>query len=391
MEPEFKHSKSKIENVLRVFDELRETSSWPREERRPRYDLDSTMVPDLSLFDPENPEAAEFEGQLCAWLDDFEATHISELDSDNMDLGEQASSSTYAIAWYDAITFAGEHAGIFITDYGIALYSSRIRRWLNSVGQTTGINRAATYSALQVLLAHESFHHDVEWFAIRQSQTTGLQKLYEDYDSNVYKIQRGASNDSTLEETIASAVEYFDMAKKVHAAQLNSDQIRAVREWLKANYALRPDSYRAGNKLLKSNLLRSATYQLACMIVQGSPIPQYGAGSFKPFLITKGALNDHFRENFLIVQTGRLANQNKANPPFTFSVPNRKIEKLISRAGYAPTGRGKGSHTVWSAPGKADITLPARKDQQCPDVLKNVARALSLNGLRGLNSACEKV
>ena len=391
MKPQFKDLKLKVESSWRIFDELKETSSWPTEERRTRYDLNDILWPDLTLFDPENPNATAFEGQLNQWLDDFEECHGLDLEAETSDWGEQAATSTFAIAWYDSITFNGDQAGIFVTDYGLALYSAKIRRQLKMRGEILNVNRAATYSALQILLAHESFHHDVEWFAIRQTQTTQGSNLYRDYDSNVYKIQAGSSTDSTLEETIAAAVEYFDLAKKVHSPYLNKGQVRAVREWLKASYPKRPDSYRVAEALLTSDRLKYATYQLACMIVQGSPNARFGTGRFKPYSVTKGALHDHFREKFVIVRTGRLQMPGNSNPPFTFSVPNRKIERLITKEGYSPTERGKGSHTVWSAPGKADITLPARKDQQCHDVLKNVASALGLNGLRGLSNACEKV
>lgn len=77
--------------------------------------------------------------------------------------------------------------------------------------------------------------------------------------------------------------------------------------------------------------------------------------------------------------------------PMTFTVPDRKLKKLLKSHGYQPSNRGKDSHEGWVRPGHQNVTGPRRTHQGGITFIKSSAEALGLNDLKELEELVRPV
>jgi predicted RNA binding protein YcfA (HicA-like mRNA interferase family) len=293
------------------------------------------------------------------------------------------------LAWYQPITFHGPDAGIFITLRGLRIYGSRILRGLNTMpSPPRDAGRIAFLGAIGQLLAHEVFHHQVEWMSMRFDFTFGrpqwnpLVSRYEEYFRKVY--EHDFNHPGALEEALASASESVEFPKAVHRFKFDSAIKKRIRSSIESSYATRPPGYKDAMKYLNPMDYAAGIGDLLAKVY--SPSAHWLAGGFGPLMgVQRSELSKYFFESWRLVAD---APQSAPNPPpFSLSVPDRGLKRLLEREGYLPSDQGKGSHEVWKKPQAPIITLPKRKDQQGYQILKSVAVNLGFKDIRQLAEA----
>ena len=313
--------------------------------------------------------------RLTSWLDS--GSNISE---DEWSETSGVAGITEKLAWYQPITFYGENAGIFITTRGLQLYGNRHWAQLVSLG-VPGWQaiRLALWAAYSQLLNHEMFHHHVEWIAFCFDFTLGRlgSKRYATYSKNDYL---SSFSSGALEEALASASELRNFPKANKALALTSQQRRAILATIKRSFVSRPPGYNVAGTSIADRPFKLALGELL-NIVEGSK-KQPATRLLPQVALQRSELYNYFAKSTTVVEM-------KSSPsfgalPMTFTVPDRKLKKLLKIRGYEPTNRGKGSHEVWAQPGHQNVTVPRRTNQEGIKFLKSTAKALGLNGLRDL-------
>jgi predicted RNA binding protein YcfA (HicA-like mRNA interferase family) len=346
------------------------------------------------MHDKNSEEEIE---QLENWL---------ELSVDDHEDWASGGSSVYeTLAWYQPITFSQQDAGIFLTLRGLRLFASRNLRALRELGlPKRELVRAAWFGAFSQLLAHEIFHHQIEWMSFRfdtnldligsptmaRSQTR--LPRYVDYTHNVYRPSLKQSPDGALEEALASASEYVQFP---NSFKLGNDSFpyspevrRVIRKRISDGYGSRPLGYREAPRYLDSFRFRHGVSNLLAQVFNPTLVaapqvvlPRLG--------IQSSELKTHFLSNFtIVVESG---DASLRDFPMSLVVPDIKLKKLLQAEGFHPTNLGKGSHEVWKRPGSPMITVPNRKDQAGIKFLKSAAKSLGYENLRDLQEAARSV
>jgi hypothetical protein len=374
----------KLEKVLGTLEKqdlLRERRE-SRSVGRAGYALDFD-----SLFDPDPQREAELED----WFDRLNSTFANS-GFDNESLWESEGhdkSGVMTLAWYQPLSYHKEEAGIFITDLGIWKYANAIRRQVRL--EASASHQASTTVipanicialAIEILLLHETFHHDVEWFTLRLNTLHAEHFLYEKYDRMVY------AKSQKLEESLASARMQIGLSSKQNKQRF--DQV-----WLQAKNLLQmsapnqPTGYNNANRYQTPTAHADGRRELAASINQLNPVPKTIALG-ETFGIGKGKLSDYFRENFLIVPIERAGGFIVPPESMTFSIPKKDIGRMLTKRGYFNSGLGKGSHDVWKHNHLPAITLPTRREFEGYQVLNNIRESLGIESLNELRREAQR-
>jgi predicted RNA binding protein YcfA (HicA-like mRNA interferase family) len=377
-----------LDSLEKILRKLRESDLW-REATVGRPEPEEAFAFDLeSIHNATDLQVEEIE----AWLDDLDELYgKANLEDAEAWGNENRSSGTVTLAWYQPITNYRDKAGIFVTDFGIQHYAALIQKkysefWVldNGIGPAKLPGHRRLGWALEVLLLHEVFHHDVEWFSLKLNTIHSCQNLYDAYSQRVY------SASGPLEESLATACMSRGMKsasfKKLFGTLISNIGSQALEERI----ARLPNGYKDANQYLTTKQFNFGKISLAAVINQLVPSPRF-ANWDKSLTIGKGGLSKYFLENALIVKSA--LNKSSVAPPesIAFSIPSKAIGKLMKRTGYEETNMGKGSHRVWKHPNQPAITLPARKDYEGYQVLKNICESLGYKTLHELRNAISNI
>ena len=346
----------------------------------------------LDLDSLRNPTQRDL-GKMDSWIQNldeiFGKAEVSEnagwrSESDEISLNQP-------LAWYQPLTYYHETAGIYITDYGVWTYVNGIRNRYLQLNEEQLFrtpldidSNQLILAAIEALLAHETFHHDVEWFALKQGATHANHWIYPDYDSLVYK------KSDPLEEALATARMQLHFTSKQVRAMFGESYSSEIVNYLHDEVATLPRGYSNANFYNQRKTFEQGRRELAASINQTSIHPRF-LTSLPHFGIQKGVLSDYFRENVILVPWGTAAGSVLPPDSMAFSMPSRDIKKLLKSRGYWETQLGNGSHRVWKHKTQKAITLPERGNFEGYQVLKNVCKSLGLNGLEALREAANDV
>jgi predicted RNA binding protein YcfA (HicA-like mRNA interferase family) len=340
-----------------------------------------------AIHNPSESQARDIDD----WLDSLERLYGNlNIDDANTWGNENGPGTPVTLAWYQAITHYRERAGIFITDLGIWYYAALLQRkytenWKkdNSIGPSRLPGNVRMAWALEVLLEHELFHHDVEWFSLKLNPIHNEQNLYDSYCRVVY------SASGPLEEALATACMPRAMASARTKALFGSKIPEIGQLALEERIPRLPKGYNEGDKYLRNEEFKVGKIKLSAVINQLSPKPVFTYWP-KSFMIGKGGLAKYLRDNAVIVPS--FLNVGSVKPPISisFSVSSKAIEKLMRKIGYEVSNKGKGSHTVWQHPTLRAVTLPSRREFEGYQVLKNICESLGYETLHDLRKAVSK-
>jgi len=202
----------------------------------------------------------------------------------------------------------------------------------------------------------------------------------------VYKPSRNPISDNLLEESLASAAMIRNLSSKSLQKNFSSQDISKIRRAIKVNMPLKPPGYRKGIHFLSPASFKKGKLDLAASIFHSSLIKSNHINTLPTFGIGSGGWEAYFRNTWSLEITLKTGVRDKSTPPFALSLPSKKVKSFLKSQGYSPTELGKGSHEVWQADGKPNITLPSRRDYEGYDAMKNVASALGLKNLRDLEN-----
>lgn len=358
-------------------------------ERRPSRLAEHTgyAIDMNAILNPTVEQAA----QLEYWFDQLnQAFEESDFEAETYWENEGPSATgLLTLAWYQPLSFYQDQAGIFITDYGIWKYASGIRRGegledtlFHDPDPITIPANICIALAVEVLLLHETFHHDVEWFTLKLATIHREHFLYRKYDEEVY------SQSQKLEEALASARMQVGLNTPQNRHRFEIIWKQAV-DLMAARAHAQPIGYKDANSYnspAKHSLGRRA---LAASINQLDPNPKIIP--IGPTLnIGKGFLSDYFRDNFTLVPIG--GKNGSVAPPksMAYAMPSKDIRRLLARRGYRKTGLGKGSHEVWTHDLLPGVTLPERKEFEGYQVLTSIRDALGYGSLDELREAAKR-
>ena len=340
-----------------------------------------------ALVDP-TPEQT---GQLEYWFDQLNQTFEgSDFHGEAYWEAEgHSASGVLTLAWYQPLTHYHDQAGIFITDYGIWKYASAIRRGeglepaLFHYSDPSNIPAHICIAlAIEILLLHETFHHDVEWFTLRLATINKEHFLYRKYDSDVY-VQSGK-----LEEALASARMQTGLNTPLNRGRFPSVWRQAV-DYLAERAHTQPSGYKEANLYNSPAKHSRGRRLLAASINQLTPNPKTILLG-PTFNIGKGYLSDLFRENFTFVPIQ--GTNGIVAPPKTmaYSIPSNDIRRILTKRGFEKTRLGKGSHEVWTHEDRPSVTLPERKEFEGYQVLTNIRKSLGYGSLDELREAAKQ-
>ncbi len=373
---------NKLSRILGVLDErdLLEGAHVSRAQESSSYALDIE-----SILNPNDEQKA----LIAKWYQDLDDLFSSTRDEPLLGWGREHSDGTngVSLAWYQPLTYYREYAGIYLTDYGIWWYASAIR---NGIGlglfedlEPSPEDHICVSIAVEMLLLHETFHHDVEWFSIKLNSIHNSPRLYSAYDRQVYK------NSEPLEEALATANMQLGLSSRENVSKFNSTLINQARAILQLDLATAARGYRDAQIYSSKSSFNFGRRLLSASINQLDPNPRTYPGGFS-ISMGKGLLSDYFRNDFTVVQ---IAKGSEIAPPpgsLSFAIKAKGVESLLCAYGYFRTDLGKGSHTVWKHQTLRPVTLPNRRDLEGYQVLKNVRDALNFESLEELRSAIEK-
>jgi predicted RNA binding protein YcfA (HicA-like mRNA interferase family) len=345
----------------------------------------------LDLDSLRNPTQRDL-GKLDSWIHGLDAIFGKSEVPENAGWHSESDENnlTQPLAWYQPLTYYHETAGIYITDYGIWTYLNGIRsRYLELNEQQlfkTPLDidsNQLILAAIEALLAHETFHHDVEWFALKQGATHASHWIYPDYDSHEYK------KSDPLEEALATARMQLHFASRPVRSIFGESYSSEIVNYLRDEVASLPRGYSNANAYNTRKTFEQGRRELAASINQTTIHPRY-LRSMPHFGIQKGVLSDYFRENVILVPWGTAAGSVLPPDSMAFSMPSRDIKKLLKSRGYWETQLGNGSHRVWKHKTQKAITLPERGNFEGYQVLKNICKSLGLDGLEALREATKE-
>jgi hypothetical protein len=331
------------------------------------------------LYDAEMHEEST-EKKYSDWIDTFDKVESPDWDS-------ESGSDLETLAWYEDISRYGPKSRIVLTDRGIGIYASIIRRnLLSSKVAVADCNRKSIVAAIEALLAHELFHHRVEWYALTLTNSFFLNKSnrYLDYHSKVYAQLRKPLSDDLLEESLATAAMILNFPKDSKIHSLSQDEIEMVKEAIKSLIPHKPKGYRKGVHYLTPAEFKQGKLNLGATILNASQTKVSFVKGLPIVDFNKSKLDKYYREFWDLELTGSSGVSPTSIPPFAFSLDGNKLKRYLAGEGYSDSGFGKGSHQVWKAPNRPSITLPQRKNYEGNQALKNVVRALGLKNLREL-------
>jgi hypothetical protein len=149
-----------VEKLGTTIDKLR-FLDIPIEKREMEHDSDSESFVDGGYFSKENWSEKK-ETDLRAWFEEFDTPE------DDDDWVEPGHHRMETLAWYQPISFYADFAGIFLSSKGIVRYAKRIANQIHKRSSAPhDIMRISMAGAIQSLLNHESFHHNLEWHAFK--------------------------------------------------------------------------------------------------------------------------------------------------------------------------------------------------------------------------------
>jgi predicted RNA binding protein YcfA (HicA-like mRNA interferase family) len=321
-------------------------------------------------LDEENPEKLK---ALSEWIGD---------QSPDFDTWE-TDSGFKKIAWYAPYTFHGSDCGIFITESGLLQYSRFSAEAMRRAGlQGDPLKNLA--NGIDLLLRHEIFHHRVESFALKLGQIH-RQDFYPSYWANGYHpFAHPSPTDELIEESLATANEYFVTPIALGSGLLRSrEELAALKMYLRETYSLRPPGYRLGRNFVSRNTFKAGSANLLSLLAGKEPI-----GSFAPpltslaFEFSTGFVEKHLLSGWTLVRDDKTIDQ----IPLAFAVKTRDIEALLRARGWTLVkGGGKGSHSKWRHPSDGSFTtVPGKVDQNGHKTLKNIAHALGFDNARAM-------
>jgi hypothetical protein len=268
-----------------------------QESHRQEYLLDVE-----GLFDDKIHTEA-LERSYSRWVDEFDEIESPDWDS-------ETANGTEALAWYESITFHAEHAGIVITDRGIGIYASVIRRKLIShVPPIPDLNRLAIISAIETLLAHEIFHHEVEWFSLKLGNTFHTQSSnpYARYFKDVYTALRAPLGDDLIEESLATATMARIKWTKVFP-NMSSQAAGLIKKAIIEYIPKKPPSYRMGLDFISPQKFKLGKVSLAATVFHLRPIIKNFNKTIPLIEITTSKFTSYFRISWrLEITSGSLA------------------------------------------------------------------------------------
>jgi predicted RNA binding protein YcfA (HicA-like mRNA interferase family) len=374
-----------MDKFLKILEELRGSDLLyaKRESRlgeRQGYALDLE-----ALNNPAESLLRKFDGWLASLNEKFGQSENPEVAGWPSEGSE--SGVAQPLAWYQPLSYFHESAGIYLTDYGIWYYTKRIKdlyikqnkQQLFRTPLNVDSNQLIS-AAIQILLSHEAFHHDVEWFALKQSSTHERHWLYPEYDINVY--HKG----DPLEEALATARMQLQFQNKNSEATFGAELCENVIQCLFEEVPSLPLGYSRANQFTTVRSFRQGLRELSASVNQSSFTPrisQFGAH----FGIGKGALSDYFRANVILVPWDLGSGTVLPPDSMAFSMPSRDIKRLLLSRGYWETNLGAGSHRVWKHKTLKAITLPERGNYEGYQVLKNICKSLGLVDFEALRDA----
>lgn len=340
---------------------------------------DDTIIYIDDLYDPEAHDETK-EKSFSDWIDAFDGVEYPDWDS-------ESDSDLEALAWYEDISRFGYKSRIVLTDRGIGIYASIIRRKFQASKVTVpDCNRKSIVAAIEALLAHELFHHKVEWYALTLTNSFFLytSNRYLDYHNKVYAPLRNPLSDDLLEESLATAAMILDFPKDSKIHSLSQDEIEMVKEAIKNYIPHKPKGYRKGEYYLTPTLFKQGRLNLGATILNARPTVVSSIKDLPIVDFKKSKLEAYYREFWHLELVGLSGSTPTSGPPFAFSLNGKGLKRYLADEGYSDSGLGKGSHQVWKAPDRPSITLPQRKDYEGHQAMKNVVKALGLKNLREL-------
>ena len=280
-------------------------------------------------------------------------------------------------AWYASISFHGHGFGIFIRQDCLVRLAHRLGPWVFAPGHR--LSPLDTFhllaSAFFHFFLHEQLHHKVEAFGIRLA-VSERRAAYARYSRDAYQPARRSSPSLLLEEAIACADSYRRIDEPRYANVLGRRTIAGTRDFLDHYFPVMPDGYsRAPGYLSDLDFdLGEAELQAAVHEATWAPAPDWKRWHLSTFMLR--SIYSIESRIWTIVSPGSVAVLPTTGPAATAST--RLVERYLARLGYRKSGRGKGSHEVWSKPGAPTITVPRRKDLT-PGFLSDLAAKLGLS------------
>jgi predicted RNA binding protein YcfA (HicA-like mRNA interferase family) len=346
----------------------------------------------LDIESLKNPTQRNL-GKLDGWIQNLDEIFGKADNSETVGWRSESDESggTQPLAWYQPLTYYHETAGIYITDYGIWTYVNGIRNRYLQLNEEQLFrtpldidSNQLILAAIEALLAHEAFHHDVEWFALKQGATHANHWIYPDYDARVYK------KSDPLEEALATARMQLHFASKPVRSIFGESYSSEIVSYLHDEVASLPRGYSNANSYNNRKTFEQGRRELAASINQTTIHPRY-LRSMPHFGIQKGVLSDYFRENVILVPWGTAAGSVLPPDLMAFSMPSRDIKKLLKSRGYWETQLGNGSHSVWKHKTQKAITLPERGNFEGYQVLKSICNSLGLSDFEALREAAREI
>jgi predicted RNA binding protein YcfA (HicA-like mRNA interferase family) len=378
-----------MDKFSKILDELRSSDLLHTKRESRLGERQGFALDPESLINPTERELGKFDGWLVSLDEKFghgENPEVAGWPSEGNESGD-----AQPLAWYQPLSYFHETAGIYLTDYGIWRYAQGIKNlYIQQNKQQlfrTPLNIDSNQlisAAIEILLSHELFHHDVEWFALKQGATHKTHWLYPDYDTNVY------DKGDPLEEALATArMQLHFRTKSVEAtfgAELCANVIQSIHEEVPSL----PPGYSRANHFSGLQSFRQGLRELSASINQISLTPRFKRTGAH-FGIGKGGLSDYFRANVILVPWDFGSGTVLPPDSLAFSMPSRDIKRLLLSRGYWETNLGKGSHRVWKHKYEKAITLPERGNFEGHQVLKNICKSLGLDDFEALREATRDV
>lgn len=284
-------------------------------------------------------------------------------------------------AWYQPIHFFGLDWGIFIYEHCIEEAARDIACFLPPWATPSGqLRKSLLRSAFSTLFLHEQYHHKTESLGIRL-HVSGRVGRYVPYFRSVYLPSRGS--DDQLEEGLANADSYHRLTDKPYSTWTPKGVRRPVRDYLHTAFRLAPPGYRLAEDLIPPHEFDYAECELQTQVNEGTLSPTQDPADWALAPQMSRSLFTVAQPIWVVVKKGARPAM-PVHPGVTAPLSSRDLSRALRKWGYTEnTKRGKGSHTVFEAPGEPLVVLPHAKDLS-PQVLRTTAKALGLDSVREL-------
>lgn len=288
-------------------------------------------------------------------------------------------------AWYSSITFHGHGFGIFIRQDCLVRLAHDLGPWVLNPGHR--VTPFDTYrllaSAFFHFFLHEQFHHKVETFGVRLA-VTEKRAAYATYSRRAYQPARQSNPGLLLEEALACSESYRRLDEDRYARVLGRQVIARTRDFLDVLFPIMPAGYDRAPDYLAGIKFDAGEAELQAAVQEATSTPSKGWERWHLATFMLRSMYTIESRIWTVVPAGSVSVLPTVGPAATTST--RLVQRYLEKLGYRNTGRGKGSHEVWSKPEAPTITVPKRRDLT-PGFLSDLAAKVGLNGAADLVSA----